>query len=117
MRNKNLISILIVLLSITSRAVAYELWIGTSCTPKNAAVKTDTTIMYNARNISQAVKNKCSHPAIGDILLEAEPSKWYENADSRHELLKWLTSDPSTKNKCYVFQIMSLSRKSKGKRD
>ena len=66
---------------------------------------TDISIMYDARNNSKAVKDKCSHPAIGDILLEAEPSKWYENAGSRQELLKWLTSDSKTKDKRYVFQI------------
>ncbi len=63
----------------------------------------DVRLVTNCRNNN--CRRMCEHPLVDDIMLEAAPELWHSNVGQRQELLKWLWTTPSVKNKRLIFQI------------
>ncbi|QTN32915.1 hypothetical protein HZ994_11460 [Akkermansiaceae bacterium] len=62
-------------------------------------------LCWNVRNNSKAEHDMCLDPNVDVILIEGSPEKWYGNNGRRQEFLKWVTTDPKTRNKPLVFQV------------
>lgn len=63
----------------------------------------DVGLMYNCRSDSK--KQNLKHPAIAAGLNEGSVSKWISGRSGRHELLKWVSTEPGVRDKPFVFHL------------
>ncbi len=63
----------------------------------------DVGLMYNCRSDSR--KQNLKHPAIAAGLNEGSVSKWISGQSGRHELLKWVSTEPGVRDKPFIFHL------------
>ncbi len=63
----------------------------------------DVGLMYNCRSDSK--KQNLKHPAIAAGLNEGSVSKWISGQSGRHELLKWVSTEPGVREKPFIFHL------------
>jgi hypothetical protein len=71
----------------------------------DATGHTNVGLMWNARLYNNDNRDWCENPLVTDVLLEANPSKWFDNTGNRQTLLQWLWTNSVTASKKLVFQI------------
>jgi hypothetical protein len=69
------------------------------------ANRPDVKLIYNARNNGVESRAWCESPLVANVVIEAKPQLWYDNAGSRQTLLQWLWTNPNTINKRIIFQV------------
>lgn len=62
-------------------------------------------LCWNVRNNGKGERELCLDPNVDAILIEGSPKLWYSNRGRRQDFLKWVTTDPKTRNKPLIFQV------------
>ncbi|TWU28636.1 hypothetical protein [Bythopirellula polymerisocia] len=65
----------------------------------------DISLMWNARNFSQANQNWSANSLVDHVMIEGSADDFLNNSNNKTTLLNWLWTNPNTINKDVILQI------------